>query len=47
MFQRDMHVVDDRVQPTEHKSDWLFPLLWWRGRDGVSAQALGFYFPNL
>lgn len=39
--------MDDRVQPTEHKNDWSFPFLWWRGRDGVNAKAVEFYFPSL
>lgn len=39
--------MDDRAQPTEHKNDWSYPLLWWRGRDGVNTTAVRFYFPNL
>ena len=39
--------MDDRAQPTEHKNDWTFPFLWWRGRDGVNAKAVEFYFPSL
>lgn len=39
--------MDDRAQPTEHKNDWSFPFLWWQGKDGVDARAVGFYFPNL
>jgi len=29
------------------KNDWAYPVAWWRGRDGVNAAALEFYFPNL
>jgi hypothetical protein len=39
--------MEDRAQPTEHKNDWSFPFLWWRGRDGVNSKAVEFYFSNL
>jgi hypothetical protein len=45
-FQSYAH-MDGRAQPTEHKNDWSFPLLWWRGRDGVNTAAVRFYFPSL
>jgi len=38
---------DDRKQPDEHKNDWAFPVLWWRGCDGVNLKAVKFYFPNI
>jgi len=33
--------------PPEGKNDWPYPILWWRGRDGVDAAALAFWFPDL
>jgi hypothetical protein len=39
--------MDNRAQPDEHKNDWSFPTLWWRGSDGVNEKAVEFYFPNL
>jgi hypothetical protein len=27
--------------------DWSYPFAWWRGRDGVNAKALEFYFPGV
>ena len=39
--------MDDRAQPDEGKNDWAFPVLWWRGSDGVNTEAVKFYFPNL
>lgn len=45
-FQNYAH-MDDREQPTEHKNDWSFPFLWWRGIHGVNTKAVEFYFPNL
>jgi len=29
------------------KDDWSYPFAWWRGRDGVNAKALEFYFPGV
>lgn len=45
-FQNYAH-MNDRAQPIEHKNDWSFPILWWRGSDGVNTSAVGFYFPRL
>jgi hypothetical protein len=39
--------MDNRAQPIEHKNDWNFPFVWWRGSDGVNARAVEFYFPSL
>jgi hypothetical protein len=36
-----------REDPPEWKNDWPYPLSWWRGRDGVNAKALNFYFADL
>jgi len=36
-----------RDDPPEWKNDWPHPMPWWRGRDGVNAKALKFYFPDL
>ena len=45
-FQSYANMVD-RAQPVEHKNDWNFPILWWRGRDGVNSKAVEFYFTSL
>jgi hypothetical protein len=37
----------DRESPRDAKNDWPYPVLWWRGRDGVNAAALAYYFPDL
>lgn len=29
------------------KNDWAYPVQWWVGQDGVNADAVKFYFPNL
>jgi hypothetical protein len=38
---------DDRAQPAEWKNDWSYPFLFWRGSDGVNAEAVKLYFPDL
>ncbi len=37
----------DQRQPDEHKNDWNYPAVWWRGSDGVNATAVAHYFPEL
>ncbi|SFS20761.1 hypothetical protein SAMN05421771_3808 [Granulicella pectinivorans] len=36
----------ERKQP-DKKNDWNYPVLWWRGSDGINEEALRFWFPNL
>ena len=31
----------------EHKNDWGYPVIWWRGSDGVCQSAVDRLFPNL
>jgi hypothetical protein len=32
-------------QPPDHKNDWRYPAIWWRGADGVNREALIRCFP--
>ena len=36
----------ERKQPL-NKNDWSYPVLWWKGADGINAKALDFWFPKL
>jgi hypothetical protein len=36
----------ERKQPS-NKNDWSYPVLWWKGSDGLNANALSFWFPDL
>jgi hypothetical protein len=36
-----------RVSPPAAKLDWSFPIAWWRGADGVRADAIQFWFPEI
>lgn len=38
--------VRERTAPPE-KNDWRYPVVWWRGEDGVNSEALEFWFPKL
>ena len=29
------------------RGDWSYPVVWWRGRDGVNQAAVDFWFPEL
>jgi hypothetical protein len=35
-----------RVMPADN-SDWSYPMAWWRGTDGVRADAIRFWFPEI
>jgi hypothetical protein len=35
------------VQNLPARSDWNYPVCWWRGADGLNRKALNYYFPNL
>lgn len=39
--------IEDRVYPPGRASEWLFPMRCWRGTDGVDADAVRFWFPEL
>ena len=30
-----------------NKNDWSYPILWWRGSDGINHDAVKFWFPGL
>lgn len=34
----------DRDRPPQHTNDWQYPIIWWRGRDGVNDAAVRFWF---
>jgi hypothetical protein len=36
----------ERKQPT-NKNDSSYPVLWWKGSDGINREALKFWFPDL
>ena len=38
---------EQREHTGEHYNDWGYPVIWWRGSDGVNADALRHYFPKL
>ncbi|MCA1549437.1 hypothetical protein I6F36_21650 [Bradyrhizobium sp. BRP19] len=36
-----------RDRPPDHTNDWAYPVIWWRGADGVNADALSQLFPKV
>ncbi len=34
-------------RPADHKNDWKYPVIWWRGADGVDWDALHRVFPKV
>jgi hypothetical protein len=36
----------DRTFPLE-RTYWTYPVIWWRGADGINQEALEYYFPEL
>jgi hypothetical protein len=36
-----------RDRPPDHTNDWEYPVIWWRGSDGVDRAALDRLFPKL
>ena len=37
----------DAEHTGEHKNDWAYPVIWWRGSDGVCGAAVARLFPDL
>lgn len=37
----------DQKHTGEHHNDWGYPVMWWRGSDGVNDRAVQHYFPGL
>ncbi len=37
----------ERKMPPVSKTDWSYPVWWWKGSDGVNDEALEYYFPAL
>lgn len=37
----------ERDTPPSAKNDWQYPVSWWRGRDGIRADAISFWFPEV
>jgi len=35
-----------RDRPPDHTNDWTYPVIWWRGEDGVDRDALNRLFPE-
>jgi hypothetical protein len=38
---------EHRDRPPDHKNDWNYPVIWWRGADGVDRNALNRLFPKM
>ena len=36
-----------RDRPPDHTNDWTYPVIWWRGADGVDRGALSRIFPKV
>lgn len=34
-------------RPSNHTNDWKYPVIWWRGTDGVNKDALRYLFPKI
>lgn len=39
--------VGERDTPPSAKNDWAYPASWWRGHDGVRADAVSYWFPEI
>lgn len=39
--------IKRRKRTNDHRNDWGYPAMWWRGSDGVNDHALQHYFPDL
>ena len=37
----------EETRPDDHTNDWFYPVIWWRGSDGVNETAVRHYFPML
>lgn len=38
---------DDREPTRDYKNDWTYPMLWWRGVDGINQAQLRHFFPDV
>jgi hypothetical protein len=36
-----------RDRPPDHTNDWQYPVIWWRGADGIDRDALNRLFPKI
>ena len=36
-----------REEPSTHKNDWSYPVMWWKGEHGIDADAVDDWFPNI
>jgi hypothetical protein len=43
-FFRDFTAFNRRDPPPSNKNDWAYPISWWRGSDGVNADAARHWF---
>ena len=46
-FFRGYAYPEDRALPSQRFADWGYPIIWWRARDGVCADAVKFWFPEI
>ncbi len=46
-FRSFVNFSDRRDRPDAWKIDWEYPISWWQGRDGVTPEALHYFFPQL
>lgn len=46
-FLQEFTSSDHRDRPPDHKNDWNYPVIWWRGADGVDRNALNHLFPRI
>jgi hypothetical protein len=37
----------NRDRPPDHTNDWEYPVIWWRGADGVDREVLNRIFPKI
>lgn len=46
-YDNEFVYLSQREVTFEHKNDWRYPAIWWRGSDGVNTSALAKFFPDI
>lgn len=46
-FFADFVPYSERTMPQVSKTDWSYPIWWWRGSDSVNSDAIAYYFPQV